>query len=219
MKNNSYIKNLSILNNHLQKNHVKQNNTNKINNTNINQKINNINYDKLFNTIINDNDNLTIKNKFIHNLNKYNNLNNDDLPTINNILYLYSSQVKENFQNDSQGFYFYTNFIIRLIQLFEFLFIAFGWCLPYNLLKYHIFLCVFNLIIWEMFKNKDFFNIFIKNKNKKYTQFIPINQNFCLYYIIFVMFLSLYSLVFTDNTIFSYIFSFIKYLAKYSYNN
>mgnify|MGYP005629959027 CR=1 FL=1 len=207
--NNSF-KNLSSLNNRI--NYKKTNFNNKDNK--IKKLINQVNYNDLFNNII-DND-LNLKNNFTSDKSDS---NNNNLQNLDNLIYDYSFKITENFKNSTEkGIFIYTNIVIRLLQIMEFLFISFGWCLPYNLLKYHIYICVFNLIYWEIFKNKDIFSNFIKNKKDNNKDFIPINQNFCFYFIIFVIFLSLYSIVFPENTIFSYIFTFIKYLSKFSYN-
>ena len=92
----------------------------------------NINYNKHFEN-----------NKFLNNLNEYSKLENKyDLPNLDSIIYYYSSQVKENFKQQSSGFKLSFNFIIRFLQFIEVIFLCFGWCLPYNLLKYHIFYSV-----------------------------------------------------------------------------
>lgn len=166
-----------------------------------------INYNKHF-----------LNNKFLNNLNEYSKLENiNDLPNLDSIIYYYSSQVKENFkQQQTSGFKLSFNFIIRVLQFIEVVFLCFGWCLPYNLIKYHIFYSVIKIILWEVFDNKNLFDYFTYSKNKN-NKFISINHNICLTSIIFTILLSLFSIVFPENTIFSYIYSFIKYLSKYNY--
>ena len=156
-------------------------------------------------------------NKFLNNLNQYSKLDNiNDLPNIDSIIYHYSSQVKENFKQQTSGFKLFYNFIIRFFQFIEIFFLCFGWCLPYNLLKYHIFYCVIKLVLWEIFDNKNLFDFLTYSNNKK-NKFLSIDHNICLTTIFFTIFLSLFSIIFPENTIFSYIYSFIKFLSIYKY--
>lgn len=125
--------------------------------------------------------------------------------------------VKEMFPSDI-GNKKYAVFLMRAIQILLICFIAFGWMSPNRILKYHVFICIKMLVLWELLDDESYISSIITQLvgYTKNRDLIPANFKFCKILVIIVMFLSLYSLILPEYSTFNLLTGGVRYLSKYN---
>ena len=144
-------------------------------------------------------------------------LKQTDYPKFDNILSIYFERIKD------LTFYRKKNsFIIFFIRLFELLFyvtIFFGVFLPKKLLKVHIIIIIVLLILNEFLDGKCIFSLVIKRlSNSEYHDLIPISNKFKKSLFFTLMFLSIYSVLVPQYSLYRLTIIFFKLLNDFDDN-
>lgn len=138
--------------------------------------------------------------------------NLDILPNINDVIMLYLSHIKRLLLPKNKGIEKIGILILRLIQIISILYILLGWLFPNATLKYHIGLCIFTILSWEIFDDHSMISVIIEKifNPHLYSDIVPISINTCKYATILLLCISIYGMYDQNNSIFNIVKNFIN---------
>jgi len=145
------------------------------------------------------------------------NLNDKEaIPNIHTIAKIYGNKIYNNIfpKNGKNKFIL---LLIRLIHILGIIFILLGCFLPNKILKYHIIFCIKTLVLWEFLNDKCYLSLLLQKVSELnlYPNFIPEDISFCKNWILGVMFISIFSVIIPDFSLFKIISKIIYSLKKY----
>lgn len=129
----------------------------------------------------------------------------DILPNIDDVIILYLSHIKKLLLPINSGIPKLGIFALRLVQMISILYILFGWLFPNDTLKYHISICIFTILSWEVFDDNSMISVIIEKLFNPhiYSNIIPTSITLCKYLVIFFMCISIYGLFEPTNSVFN----------------
>ena len=138
--------------------------------------------------------------------------NLDILPTIESVLMLYLSHINRLLFPKKNGIMKIVIFILRMVQLISILYTAIGWTFPNNTLKYHIAICIFTILSWEVFDDNSLISTVIEKTFSPhvYSDLIPSSVFICKYITLLVLCISIYGLFEPTNSVFNIVKKFIN---------
>ena len=147
-----------------------------------------------------------LDNKIIKDIIDNKDLKSDDIPKLNHILKIYNNHLIKDKINS------FGKVILLIFHILYLLFIIFGIFLPNKFLPIHITICIITLILWEILNGKCYLSIIMQkiSKDKIYIDLIPFDYNFCIKSVLFVMFISIFSLIFPNYSLFKIIQNMIE---------